>query len=760
MNENSQNNGHVEQNGYYEEYRSLNWSDYMRILRRRWWLLLLCLLGVLAPTAYYTFTTPPVYETSTTIMVQDGGNVQQVLFDQGGFLGRTSNISDQVYLLKSRSIADLVVEKLMQSQVRDSLQILRQGFALAVQTLRQNLTAEPVKNTNFFIKIAVRGASPFEAAYLANTIASVYQNQDQQSSQGEIREVVEFLDQQLQKKEKDLKVSEENLKNYQERVNITSLSGAAMETVNQLAQFEALHHSALTDLQGYRKRLEFLNQQLGREKATLTSNIAQISNPLVLKLREELAEIERRASVLIAQGVSEEYSDLKRLRGKQASIKKRLIDETQLLILSGLRPGNPLTHAQDLVGRVIEAETEILSLQARADALKRVARSYARKLEKLPERSLRLARLERYKKVDENLYYMMKEKYEESRISMAGQIGKVRIIDSAVAATSPVSPKKERNLVLGTLFGLGLGVLVIMFLEFIDKSVGSIEDLERLGFALMAAIPHIPKQRGNGLQPGENRNGHTAEMQIKLIANTKPKSPVSEAYRTLRTNIQFSESAAKMKSILVTSSGPGEGKTTTVTNLGIILANMGLRTLIVDSDLRRPTLHRAFRLDKQPGLTNLLLGDGTLEMLSHATEIDNLYILTCGTIPPNPSELLGSAKMKTLLNELKNNFQMVLLDSPPVIAVTDAQVLASQTDGVLLLVKSGESQIEAVQRAKSAISQTGGRLLGVVLNDVRPQHMYGSYYYYYYHNYDEKDDERDGSERESKSRKESSGLSF
>ncbi len=493
---------------------------------------------------------------------------------------------------------------------------------------------------------------------------------------------------------------------------------------------------------------------MGHQKETLTINIVQISNPLVVKLREDLAEIERKASVLIAQGVSEEYSDLKILRGKQASIKMRLIDETQLLILSGLMPGNPLTHAQDLVGRVIEAETEILSLQARADALKRVAETYAKKLEKLPERSLRLARLERYKKVDENLYYMMKEKYEESRISMAGQIGKVRIIDKAVESYSPVSPRKERNLILGALFGLGLGVLIIMFLEFIDKSIGSIEDLERLGFTLMGAIPHIPKQRADGLQFGENRNGSTADMQIKLIANTKPKSPVSEAYRTLRTNIQFSESVDKMNSILVTSSGPGEGKTTTVTNLGIILANMGLRTLILDSDLRRPTLHRAFLQDKQPGLTNLLLGDGSLEELFQATEIDNLYILTCGTIPPNPSELLASAKMKGLLNELKSHFQMVLLDSPPVIAVTDAQVLASQVDGVLLVVKSGDAQMEAVQRAKSSISHTGGRLLGVVLNDFRPQHMYGSYYYYYYDNYYGKDDDRDGRpEKESKSGK-------
>ena len=247
MNESSQNNGRVEQNGYYEEYRTLNLSDYIRILRRRWWILLLCLLGVLGPTAYYTFTTPPVFETSTTIMVQDGGNPQRVLFNEDTFLGRTSNISDQVYLLKSRSIADVVVKKLMQSDVRDSLQILKKGFAQAVQTLRQNLTAEPVKDTNFFIKIAVKGASPYEAAYLANTIATVYQNQDQQLSQGEIREVVEFLDEQLQKKEKDLKASEENLKTEFAGVTRTYLP---MHSVIRIDEVEKTGHSKIMDAEG------------------------------------------------------------------------------------------------------------------------------------------------------------------------------------------------------------------------------------------------------------------------------------------------------------------------------------------------------------------------------------------------------------------------------------------------------------------------------------------------------------------------------
>ncbi|MFQ5754268.1 MAG: GumC family protein, partial [bacterium] len=372
MNENIPNNGHVEKNGHYEEYRTLSFSDYIRILRRWWWIIVLGLLIVLGPTAYYTFTTEPIYQSSTTIMVQEKTGMQQVLFEEKTYLGRTSTITDQVYLLKSHYIAEQVIQELMNSNIKDSLTILQAGFTDAVQLLRSNLFVSPVKDTNFFIELSVKGRSPFEVAYLANAVARVYQNQDQELSQGEIREVVEFLNEQLQKKEKELKQSEEHLKSYQEQENIVLLSGEAQETVNQLAEFESLYNSTLTDLQTYKKRLEYLNQKLGLQKENLKGNIAQISSPLILKLREELAESERNAALLIAQNVSEQYPELKTLRNRQKSIKQRLIDETQKLIISGLMPDDPLANAQELVGKVIEVETEIHTLNSRADALKQV----------------------------------------------------------------------------------------------------------------------------------------------------------------------------------------------------------------------------------------------------------------------------------------------------------------------------------------------------------------------------------------------------
>lgn len=733
-------NENFSKNGYHdEEEHALHLADYIRIFRRRWWIILLAFVLVLGPTLFITFTTRPVYQAAATLMIQDDKSMQQILFDEqkSAFFGRQPKINDQVYLLKSRIIAELVVQALMKSEVRDSLRLLDLGFKPAVARLRANLAAEPVKGTNFFIELSVKGSSPFEAAYLVNTVAEVYQNQDQELGRGEIREVVEFLQQQLQLKEQDLKASEENLKIFQETENISDLSSDVQETVNQLAQFESLYNTALTDLGAYEKRLEYLNQQLGVQKENLQGNIAQISNPLIIKLRDELAEAERKASVLLAQGIAESSDDLKKMREKQGSLKKRLVEETQKLVLGGLTPGDPLTQAQELVGRVIEAETEIHTLKARSEALSRVVENYGKKLEKLPEKSLKLARLKRFKQVDENLYYMMKEKYEESQISMAGQIGKVRIIDRATEPLEPIAPQKLRNLMLGSLLGLGLGFGIIFFLEHIDKSLRGLEEIERLGLPFVGTIPHIGDAAKSGLYAFNlNGKGHKAVPPVReIIAHTNPKSPIAEAYRMIRTNVQLSQAGGNIKCLLITSPGPGEGKSTTAANLGTTLAQMGFKTLLVDTDLRRPTLHRFFNMDKKPGLSNMLVGSPEADHIQRAGDIEHLYLLPSGILPPNPSELLGSQRMKILLEHLKERFDFVILDSPPVIAVTDAQVIAPATDGVLLVVRAGVSQVDAIKRTKALLSPPKARLLGVVLNDARAEHTYGSYYYYYNYQY-------------------------
>jgi capsular exopolysaccharide synthesis family protein len=217
-----------------------------------------------------------------------------------------------------------------------------------------------------------------------------------------------------------------------------------------------------------------------------------------------------------------------------------------------------------------------------------------------------------------------------------------------------------------------------------------------------------------------------------FIVEKNPKSPISESYRTLRTNIQFSSFDKDIKTIVVTSSAPGEGKSTTVGNLALVMAQSGKRVLLIDADLRKPTVHKKFKLSNQTGLTNILIEDkNPFEVIQKYS--DNLYILTSGILPPNPAEVVASNKLRNFINEMKNHFDYILLDSPPVIAVTDAQILSSFLDGVILVVSSGEAEKELVKKSKDLLDKVNANIIGVVLNklELKSRKGYGYYYYYY-----------------------------
>ena len=216
----------------------------------------------------------------------------------------------------------------------------------------------------------------------------------------------------------------------------------------------------------------------------------------------------------------------------------------------------------------------------------------------------------------------------------------------------------------------------------------------------------------------------------RLIVHEQVKSPIAEAYRTLRTNIQFSKTDDKLKTIMFTSSGPGEGKSTTVANTAVALAQSGKQVILMDCDLRKPVLHKIFDKENR-GLTNILVEDVTADDFLQATQVDNLRILTSGPIPPNPSELLGSGKMQALINYLKTKADYLIIDAPPVIAVTDACVLASKVDGITLVVNSGTIRPEMAQKAKNLLIKANGHVLGVILNRVEIEEE-DAYYYYYY----------------------------
>jgi tyrosine-protein kinase Etk/Wzc len=290
---------------------------------------------------------------------------------------------------------------------------------------------------------------------------------------------------------------------------------------------------------------------------------------------------------------------------------------------------------------------------------------------------------------------------------------------------------------LGALIGLGLGIGLTFVIEYFDNTIKRIEQVEQLGFNLLGAIPKIQQDKIEKKQKKATFTEADEGQQIesRLVTHFDPKSPISEAYRTLRTNLQFTRLDYPLKSLMVTSAGPKEGKSTTVANLAITLAQLGSKVVLVDSDLRRPVIHSIFAMDKDVGLTNYMVDSIPFSQILKNSFMDNLKIITCGVLPPNPSELLGSKKMEELTAKLKTEFDLILFDSPPVIAVTDAAILATKVDGVFFVISSGTANRDAILRAKVQLENVKAPVVGALLNNVDVEGTYGSSYYYYYYHY-------------------------
>ena len=773
--------------------REVTLTELMRIMYRGRWVIISCFLAVMALTTWYTFTVTPEYEASSKVIVQEEGNMGMSLFDIGSLMQQETMINNQVEILKSRTLAETVLQRLMQSELADNLEILGRGeyardrkgvlagvisgikgllgiedesdeytFDDMVQELMENrLTVTPIRNTDM-IEIKVTAVSPEEAAFIVNTLTEAYREKNRLMSQEEVRQVKDFLQEQLDIIQKQLTESENALKEFKENEKVVALSHETEELIKKLAEFETLYNEALTELNSYRKRLEYIDDQLSRNK--LNFNIESMSaNTYFEELSKSMAALQNERAAYVANLVNDGvYSaDDPRLQkiDEQIDILKEKF-QAEIAKLASQNITNPVAMSEELFQRKVEVEAGIASLKPKVSSLKRIMKQYEGQLENLPEKSLKLARLQRAAQVDEKIYIMMKEKYQESRITEVGQLGDVRIIDPAKPPIEPIKPKKMLNMILGMIVGLGLGIGVTFVLEAMDNSVRTIEDVERIGLAVLGSIPVIKEQEalrrmkvqpaGMGSSPEDKEE--IRRMAARLITHFAPKSPISEAYRTFRTNIQYARIDNPRKAILVTSPGPGEGKSTSVANLAITMAQMGSRVLLIDADLRRPVVHSIFKIERHVGLTNILVGRVPIDDAVFQTEIDNLSVMPCGTLPPNPSELLGSDAMKKTLAELKDRFDMVLIDSPPVIAVTDAAVLGSILDGVILVVKSGQTDKEAAFRAYNLLKNVKTQVLGALLNGVNIESLYGSYYYYYHYYYYGKNNEQK-KKKKSKKRK-------
>ena len=422
----------------------------------------------------------------------------------------------------------------------------------------------------------------------------------------------------------------------------------------------------------------------------------------------------------------------------------RLYDDRRTMMAEGQRESNPQVTALDsriqTVSRALNdaAAATVRGLRQQIAALERNIAQLRERLSTFPGKQTQFAQLRLETELQNDTYKYLLSQLEAARISAGTIAPYIEVVESATVSYR-LGMSTRNKVVLGALVGLFLGVLAAFFLEYLDQTIKTAQDVERvLDVPVLGLIPLESRQQ---LLAGNGHHGRR-RYAIPLVSLVSPDDPSSEAYRALRTNVTFVNAEQRsLRVICVTSPGPGEGKSTTAANLAITLAQQGSATLLVDADLRRPLVHRAFNLVQEPGLTDVLVGSSQLREAVRPNVIPKLDVLPAGALPPNPSELLGSEAMRRLMEQLRTHYDIIIFDSPPTLAVTDATVLGASSDAVILVLRAGETEEIAAQRALEQLRRVQARVAGSVLNGVeKDRDRYYNYYYYKHHDDGERRD--------------------
>ncbi len=669
--------------------------DYLRIIIRRRRTFLVAFCAVFFGVAAYTYSMKPIYEASATLHVRDErGGKGNLLGELGG--SRHNPIDAEIEILKSRTNAEQVVKLLQPDQ-----QVTMPSTYLyaAANSLKGRVKAVEVGNKTNIIRLSYSDTDPVRAREVVNTLAQVYLEQSVAFKTREASKSLEFIEGQMNSVRGDLDTAERNLQAYKTSTGVMKLDNEAQDLVKKTSDTE----KERTGIALQRKQVEFTLADLrdAYKQGIIYTPAGLKDDPGMAPMTGKLAELELQKRALLAE-TTEAHPQVRALQVQ--------IDEIQRKLVAIYETSQKnLAKQESLVGQTL----------ARYEGM----------LKQLPVAERDLARLMRYTKVNADIYTFLLQKHEEARIAKASTISNINVIDPAITPGAPIKPNKKKNLLLGLLVGAMLGIGLAIFQEYLDDTIKDAEEAARaVGLPLLAVIPFI-----------SSRNMEEAQRNVSLITQVEPKSLVAEAFRSLRTSLHFSAINREKKILLLTSTFPNEGKSTISANLANTLSQTGARVLIIDCDLRRSSLHEKFGHSKVPGLTELLTGDTTFTTACHNSGLPGVDLISAGTTPPNPAELLGSDAMRRFMEAHRDSYDYIVIDAPPVLAVTDAPVLTAMSDLVLVVMEAGRVPLKAAQRMREMLATIRAPVAGLIVNDKSGRGesygYYGSNYYRYGYGY-------------------------
>jgi len=699
-----------------------------KVLRKYWAMVVACTIIAGGTTLLYSRSLPKIYQASTLIEMTPRanhplGDSASGTFDIGTglFWDPTEYYQTQYKLISSGSILTAAAENLSLQTDDDFLGLPPHtphepiSPAVAAGTLVERINVDPIKGTRLFY-LRASDTDPKRAKRIADTVARVYIDQNLQAAISSSSEAVAWLDGQIDHLKGELESDENALYGFKQRNSLPSLS--INETSNSLRMEMEQYDSALTKTRTAKVELMARKAELGSINANSLDEIPSselLNNNYLQTLRSAYRKAADELDALTAQGKGENHPLVVEARGRVASTKAALLAE--------------VANIQSAVARDLAAMERQEQLEADLFSASR------RAAVDLNMKEIEYHRLDRNREQDEKLYSLLIERMKAADLARMLRSNNLRVVETAAVPGVPIRPRIPTNVAAGLAVGLALGLVLAWLREMLDSSVKTPDDLEqKLGVVFLGLLPEIEENNPKKGSRRRKSNVEPAQLPVsELVVHARPLSAVSEAARSIRTNLMFMNPDRPCRRLLVASAAPAEGKTTVACSIAIAFAQGGQRVCIVDGDLRRPRLHRIFDRQGDAGFTSVLVGDATIEEVAKPTEIDNLWSIPAGPLPPNPADLLHSARCRKFMEDLGNRFDRVVIDSPPLVAVTDAAIMSTLADGVVFVIRAFATSKHVSIQGLRSLRDVEAPVVGAVLNAVdleRSEYTYYTYYHY------------------------------
>ena len=716
--------------------KNLNQSilkEYLRLIKSNLPSLIIINILIILVATIYALTARDIYTATTDIKITSpqGSILTSPLIPSSGLgFGNDLLIANEIQTVKfnysiREQVADAIIDSAKANSPSEFPLIVNdenpksntklKDFDDILDILENNVEVEQIGNLDF-ISISVESPSPKEASAIANSYAQAYKTFNLMVNRNELTTIRKTLEEQRKEKLSNLVNAENNIKAYQLKGGVIQLDEQAKLLIDKLSDYEAQRNTTQIDLSILKGSLEKYKNELKQRDPSLISYLeSKTSEPYLTQLQTQIAQLETQKDMALSgSSGSKVNSDvINDYNNRIDDLKDKLnksIAKYQSMILSS----SP-EEIKDLTQKVFETEVKYQAQLSSYNQLGQIISSYEGKFNNLPGRTLDLARLERERSVYEKLYLALEEKYQEALINEQSMPGNVFIMNYAIPPTDPNKPNRPMIIVFGVIIGFCFGFGFIYLKDFLNKKIKTPEDIDELGSTLLTWIPRAKKNTGDP----------------SLIVFNNSDFATIESFRALRTRIQFSKSKSDAKTILITSSAPGDGKTMVAINLASSFARDDKRTIIIDCDLRKPRLHSIMGDSVTPGLSDYLFGRTTKENIVRTSKLAKLDYVTAGTIQSNSSEVLNSIKTATLFQKLREDYDIVIIDSAPILAVADTEVLSNFVDASILVLSANVTELEWAKQSINLLSHEQSTLLGIVLNNYDFKFGYPSNYKYY-----------------------------